>query len=207
MVRYGMVIDLKRCLGCDTCTMACKAANATTRGILWNRVLKYETGKYPHVRLNYLPVLCMHCKEPECKKVCPTGATSKREDGIVAVDNEKCVGCRYCMLACVYASRSFYEEVRTFYPGHMTRFEQTGYDRHRLGTVEKCDFCLERVQAGQEPSCVVSCTGHARYFGNLDDPNSEVSRLIKERKGFVLNPEMNTDPCVYYLPSESGGRD
>jgi len=149
MVRYGMVIDLKRCLGCDTCTMACKAANATTRGILWNRVLKYETGKYPHVRLNYLPVLCMHCKEPECEKVCPTGATSKREDGIVAVDNEKCVGCRYCMLACVYASRSFYEEVRTFYPGHMTRFEQTGYDRHRLGTVEKCDFCSERVQAGQ----------------------------------------------------------
>jgi Fe-S-cluster-containing dehydrogenase component len=207
MVRYGMVIDLKRCLGCDTCTMACKAANATTRGILWNRVLKYETGKYPHVRLNYLPVLCMHCKEPECEKVCPTGATSKREDGIVAVDNEKCVGCRYCMLACVYASRSFYEEVRTFYPGHMTRFEQTGYDRHRLGTVEKCDFCSERVQAGQEPSCVVSCTGHARYFGNLDDPNSEVSRLIKERRGLVLNPEMNTDPSVYYLPSESGGRD
>jgi len=92
--------------------------------------------------------------------------------------------------------------VRTFYPGHMTPFEQTRVDKHRLGTVEKCDFCLERVQAGQEPSCVVSCTGHARYFGDLDDPNSEVSRLIKERRGFVLNPEMETDPSVYYLPSE-----
>jgi len=201
MARYGMVIDLKRCVGCDTCTVACKAVNATPRGILWNRVLKYETGKYPDAQLNYLPVLCMHCKEPDCEKVCPTGATSKREDGIVVVDNEKCVGCRYCMLACVYASRHFYDEVRTYYPEHMTPVEEIGYKRHKLGTVEKCDFCLERVQAGQEPSCVVSCTGHARYFGNLDDPESEVSRLIKDRGGFVLSPEMETEPSVYYLPS------
>ena len=200
MARYGMVIDLRRCVGCDTCTMACKATNATTRGILWNRVLKYETGKYPKAKLNFLPVLCMHCKEPECEKVCPTGATSKGEDGIVTVDNEKCIGCRYCMVACPYASRYFYDEVRTYYPGHMTPFEQIGYKKHKLGTVEKCNFCVDRVKAGLEPSCVVSCTGNARYFGDLDDPDSEVSRLIKDRGGFVLNPEMGTEPSVYYLP-------
>jgi Fe-S-cluster-containing dehydrogenase component len=202
MARYGMVIDLKRCVGCDTCTVACKATNATTRGILWNRVLKYETSAYPNSKLNFLPVLCMHCKEPECEKVCPTGATSRREDGIVVVDNDKCIGCRYCMIACPYASRYYLDEVRTYYPGHMTPFEEIGFKKHKLGTVEKCDFCLERVERGEEPSCVVSCTGHARYFGDLDDPDSEVSRLIKDRDGFVLNPELGTEPSVYYLPSQ-----
>jgi molybdopterin-containing oxidoreductase family iron-sulfur binding subunit len=202
MARYGMVIDLKRCVGCDTCTMACKATNATTRGILWNRVLKYETGKYPDSKLNFLPVLCMHCKEPECVKVCPTGATTRRNDGIVVVDDEKCVGCRYCMVACPYASRYYFDKVRTYYPGHMTPFEQMGYKKYRLGTVQKCDFCLERVGKGLEPSCVVSCTGNARYFGDLDDPASEVSVLIRDRGGFVLSPEMGTEPSVYYLPSD-----
>lgn len=201
MARYGMVIDLKRCVGCDTCTMACKATNATTRGILWSRVLKYETGKYPNSKLNFLPMLCMQCKEPECEKVCPTGATSRREDGIVVVDNDKCIGCRYCMIACPYANRYFFNEVRTYYPGYTTTFEEIGYKKHRLGTVEKCDFCLERVERGEEPSCVVSCTGHARYFGDLDDPESEVSILIKESAAFVLNPELGTEPSVYYLPA------
>jgi len=202
MARYGMVIDLKRCVGCDTCTIACKATSATTRGILWNRVLKYETGKYPNSRLHFLPITCMHCKEPECVKVCPSGATTRREDGIVVVDNDKCIGCRYCMVACPYASRYFYSEVRTYYPGYVTPYEEIGYQKHKLGTVEKCDFCVERVERGLEPSCVVSCTGNARFFGDLDDPASEVSRLIKDRGGFVLNPEMGTEPSIYYLPSD-----
>jgi len=202
MTRYGMVIDLKRCVGCDTCTIACKATNATTRGILWNRVLKYETGKYPNSRLKFLPVSCMHCKEPECEKVCPSGATTRREDGIVVVDNDKCIGCRYCMIACPYASRYYFNEVRNYYTGYVTPYEEIGYQKHKLGTVEKCDFCVDRVERGLEPSCVVSCTGNARFFGDLDDPGSEVSRLIKDRGGFVLNPEMNTEPSIYYLPSD-----
>ena len=202
MARYGMVIDLKRCVGCDTCTMACKATSATTRGILWNRVLKYETGKYPDTKFHFLPVLCMHCKEAECVKVCPTGATTRRDDGIVVVDEEKCIGCRYCMVACPYASRYYFDAVRTYYPGHMTPFEQMGYEKHRLGTVQKCDFCLERVEKGLEPSCVISCTGNARYFGDLDDPDSEVSVLIRDRGGFVLSPDLGTEPSVYYTPAD-----
>jgi len=202
MVRYGMVIDLKRCIGCDTCTMACKAANATSRGITWNRVLKYETGKYPNSKLNFLPIICMHCEEAECEKVCPTGATTKREDGIVVIDNDKCIGCRYCMVVCPYTSRYFLDKLRTYYPNHLTAYEKIGYKKHKLGTVQKCDFCLERVEQGLEPACVVSCTGNARFFGDLDDPDSEVSKLIKERGGFVLNPELDTKPSVYYLPMD-----
>ena len=202
MTRYGLVIDLKRCIGCDTCTIACKAANATSRGIMWNHVLKYETGKYPNSQLNFLPITCMHCEEPECEKVCPTGATTKRNDGIVVVDSDKCVGCRYCMVACPYAIRYFFDELQTYYPDHITPYEEIGYKKHKLGTVQKCDFCLERVKQGLQPACVVACPANARFFGDLDDPDSEVSKLIKERKGFVLNPELGTKPSVYYLPRD-----
>ena len=201
MTKYGLVIDLKRCIGCDTCTIACKAANATSRGIIWNRVLKYETGKYPYSQLNFLPVTCMHCEEAECEKVCPTGATIKREDGIVVINSDKCVGCRYCMVACPYATRYFFDKLRTYYPGHVTSYETIGYTKHKLGTVQKCNFCLERIEQGLQPACVVSCPANARFFGDLDDPDSEVSKLIKERKGFVLNPELGTEPSVYYLPT------
>lgn len=202
MTSYGMVIDLRRCIGCDTCTIACKATNATSRGIMWNRVLKYETGKYPDSKLNFLPVTCMHCQEPECEKVCPTGATTRREDGIVIVDRDKCIGCRYCMVACPYAARYFFDESRTYYPQYTTAYEKMKQENRELGTVQKCDFCLERVEQGLQPACVVACPTSARFFGDLDDPDSEVSRLIKERDGFVLNPELGTSPSVYYLPSE-----
>lgn len=202
MTRYGMVIDLRRCIGCDTCTIACKATNATSRGIMWNRVLKYETGKYPDSKLHFLPVTCMHCQEPECEKVCPTGATTRREDGIVIVDRDKCIGCRYCMVACPYAARYFFDKSRTYYPQHTTAYEKMKQENRELGAVQKCDFCLERVEQGLQPACVVACPTSARFFGDLDDPDSEVSRLIKERNGFVLNPELGTSPSVYYLPSE-----
>ncbi len=197
-----MVIDLKRCIGCDTCTLACKSVNATRRGVLWNRVLKYEAGKYPAGKLYFLPVTCMHCNEPLCEKVCPTGATIRREDGIVVIDSKKCIGCRYCMLACPYAARYFFDRVHTFYPQYETPFENDNEEKHRLGSVQKCNFCLERLEQGLEPACVVSCPTNARHFGDLDDPGSEVSTLILTKKGFVLNPEMNTSPSVYYLPGD-----
>jgi len=200
-MRYGMVIDLKRCIGCYGCQIFCKAENATPPGILWSRVLFYESGHYPNVKKMRIPLLCMHCKEPACVDVCPTGASTRRPDGIVTVDSTKCLGCKSCVIACPYGARFFYSEEKEYFPGQrLTPYERVGYQRHRTGVVEKCDFCLSRIQQGLEPACVVSCMAKARYFGDLDDPNSQVSQLIRNYNGFQMHPELGTDPSVYYLP-------
>jgi Fe-S-cluster-containing dehydrogenase component len=148
-------------------------------------------------------------------KVCPTGATTRREDGIVAVNYDECVGCRYCVIACPYQQRTYYADgSKEYFPGQgLTEYEIIGKQLYPLqpGTVVKCNFCRERVDAGLEkglkpgvdreatPACVITCPAKARTFGDLDDPTSEVSRLIRERKGFQLHPEFGTDPSVYYL--------
>jgi molybdopterin-containing oxidoreductase family iron-sulfur binding subunit len=196
-----MVIDLKRCIGCYACQIACKAEHTTPPGVLYARVVKRELGKYPNVRRISLPVLCMHCAEPPCVEVCPTGASAKGADGIVAVDADKCVGCRYCMMACPYGARYFHAEERAYFPGQgLTPNEERGYRDHPTGVVEKCDFCRHRLGNGALPACVANCPAVARYFGDLDDPKSEVSRLIRDRGGFQLRPELGTNPSVYYLP-------
>jgi molybdopterin-containing oxidoreductase family iron-sulfur binding subunit len=145
----------------------------------------------------------MHCEDPPCEKICPTGATQKREDGIVFVDYNKCMGCRACMIACPYQARYFLAELRPYYDGQgLTPYEELGYPTNGYvpGTVTKCNFCMERVDAGKEPACVANCPGRARYFGDLEDPDSEVSRLIRDRRGFQLHPEFGTNPSVFYLP-------
>ena len=114
-MRYGMVIDLKRCAGCNSCTVACRAEKGTPPGILYHRVEKYEAGKYPAARMKFRPIPCMHCEEPACLEVCPTGATYKRDDGIVLVDHNKCMGCRYCVLACPYEARHYLRRVDNYY--------------------------------------------------------------------------------------------
>jgi len=196
-----MVIDLKRCIGCYGCLVACKAENGTPPGVLWARVFYQEFGRYPNVRKLPFPLLCMHCQDPACQKVCPTGATQKREDGIVIVDDTMCVGCRYCMMACPYQARYFHAKSREYFPGQgLTPYEKVSYTKHPTGVVSKCNFCLHRVERGQEPACVANCMAKARYFGDLDDPSSEVSRLIRDRGGYQLHPELGTDPSVYYLP-------
>jgi len=201
-MRYGMVIDLKRCIGCTGCALVCKAENATPPGVLWLRVVKSESGKFPQVRRVSMPVQCMHCAEPPCLEVCPTGATYKRADGIVDIDADKCVGCRYCMMACPYSQRYFYDEERHYFPGNgATPYEQARSERHPSGVVMKCNFCRHRISAGKDPACVANCPAVARYFGDLDDPTSTVSRLIKERGGYTLHPELGTGPAVYYLPA------
>jgi len=200
-MRYGMVIDLKKCIGCYGCHIACKSENCTPPGILWSRVLQYEWGKYPSIRRISLPVLCMHCADPPCEKVCPTGATARRPDGIVTLDSMKCIGCMSCVIACPYRARSLHAKEAEYFPGQgLTPYEMVGYQKHPTGVVEKCDFCLSRLEQGLEPACVVGCMAKARYFGDLDDHYSEVSQLIRNRGGFQIYPELGTDPSVYYLP-------
>ena len=200
-MRLGMVIDLKKCIGCYGCQILCKSENATPPGIFWSKVLFYETGHYPNVKKMHIPLLCMQCKQPACVDVCPTGASAKRPDGIVTVDKKKCLGCQSCVIACPYGARSYYSEEKEYFPGQgMTPYEKVGNLRHQTGVVEKCDFCSSRLEKGLEPSCVNGCMAKARYIGDLDDPNSNVSQLIVKYNGFQMHPELGTDPSVYYLP-------
>ncbi len=203
MPRLGMVIDLKKCAGCYACVAACKSEHATPPGVFWCRVVKQETGTYPRVRRSPLPLACMHCADPPCEQVCPTGATQKRADGVVFIDYTQCMGCRACMIACPYQARYFLAELRPYYEGQgLTPYEQfhNATNGYVEGTVTKCDFCKDRVDAGKEPACVANCPGKARYFGDLSDPDSEISRLVRDRRGLQLHPEFGTNPSVYYLP-------
>lgn len=194
-----MVIDQKRCIGCDACTIACRQVHGTSRGILYAKIIKYEIGQYPNAKLAFLPLLCMHCAEPPCVEVCPTEATYKREDGIVAVDSEKCIGCRNCVIACPYGSRDSFKIRKTYFQDEKTKYEVFHEKDHVAGKVEKCDLCLSRVLKGKDPACVEACPAEARIFGDLSDTESQVSRLIKERHGIQLNPDLNTDPSIYYI--------
>jgi Fe-S-cluster-containing dehydrogenase component len=216
-VRWGMLINLKKCAGCYSCAVKCKQEHFLPPGIMWGRILvsEDESGSYPNVKRNLYPVLCNHCKDPACVKVCPTGATSQREDGIVEIDMNKCMGCRYCLVACPYQVRTYVEDCdREYFPDQgLTDFEVKGRELypHQKGVVTKCNLCKERIDQGMEkglkpgvdreatPACVITCPNKARYFGDLDDPNSEISVLIREKKAVPLHPEHGTEPSVYYV--------
>ena len=213
-MRWGMVIDLKRCIGCYSCQVACKQEHFLPPDMFWGRVLVGEIGKYPSVQKQIYPVLCNHCKDAPCVESCPTGATIRREDGVVIINPNECTGCRYCLVACPYQARSFYDEEKEYFPGQgLTDLEIAGSKLYPLqkGTMLKCNFCAERIDNGLQhmlkpgvdreatPACVISCPARARYFGDLDDPDSEVSELIREKKGEQLKPDFETDPSVYYL--------
>jgi len=212
MARYGMVIDLVKCIGCQGCVVRCKVEHFLPPGMFWARVLMKEYGKYPTMERRIVPTLCMHCKDPACTQVCPSGASTKREDGIVAIDYDKCIGCRYCMMACPYGARSFCDSIGKYFPDkELTPYEEVSHTQLQTGVVMKCTFCKERIDAGTQkglkpgedreatPACVINCMAKARYFGDLDDPDSEVSRLIRERHGYQLRSETGQDPSVYYL--------
>jgi len=198
-MRYGMVLDLKRCVGCNSCTLACKAENGTPPGIQYHRVERTEVGKYPTARLQFLPMPCMHCKEPPCLEVCPTGATYKREDGLVLIDHNKCIGCRYCVLACPYDVRQSLSQINNYYGNYATPYEALKYKELDKGTAVKCTFCVKRLEQGKLPACVEACPAQARFFGDLDDTESEVYKLIVSYRGRVLKEELGTRPSVFYI--------
>lgn len=200
-MRYGMVISRKRCIGCDACTVACKQQNGTGPGVFWRKVVKQEHGTYPTARYVFTPLLCNQCDEPPCRDVCPVKATTKQANGIVNVDADKCIGCRYCQSACPYGARYFVTSTNLeYFPGKgQTPYEKVVYAKHQAGTVEKCNFCESRLKEGQPPACVQTCPANALTFGDLDDPNSAASRLITERNAEPLRPEAGTKPRVFYF--------
>lgn len=200
MTRYGMAIDLNICIGCNACTMACKAEHATPSGVFWSKVLEKEVGKYPAARRVFLPVLCNHCKNPACMEVCPTGATYKREDGIVMVDYDLCIGCRSCMEACPYGARMFYHKETTYYGNGKTPFEEAKQNFSE-GVVMKCNFCVDRVEQGSDPACVQTCPTECRTFGDLDDPQSKVAKIVAEKKARPLLADKGLEPSVFYIGS------
>lgn len=217
MTRWGMVIDVKRCIACWGCSISCKEEHFLPTNVCWNRVLIGETGEFPASRKLIYPILCNHCEDAACVDACPTGATYKREDGIVLINADECVGCRACLVSCPYQQRTYYDQEKKdaeYFPGQgKTPFELLGEEIYPFeeGTVMKCNFCVERIEEGLEkglepgkdhdatPACVNACPVGARIFGNLDDKRSEVSQLIKTEKGKQLKPEFGTEPSVYYI--------
>jgi len=186
--QLALVINLDRCIGCHACTVACKMENNIERDAWVNvrtiggGMLDTPQGVYPNLSLYYLPVSCMHCENPPCVDACPTGAMYKREeDGIVLVNQDRCIGCRLCIWACPYQVIDY----DTQYPGEKV--------------VSKCTLCAHRVALGMVPACVEGCTYGARLFGDIHDPNSEVSQLILQKNGRTLLPEQRTNPAVHYL--------
>lgn len=215
MARYGMIVDLSRCIGCATCAMACKIENNLPDGVWWNRILTdggegidmeggntgldIAGGQWPtSLAMDFVPLNCQHCENAPCCEVCPTGASHKDEEtGIVLVDADACIGCKSCMNACPYHVRTLVEAD----PAHAIGFNvgDAQAPAHVEGTVEKCLMCSHRVARGEEPACIAPCPGRARFWGDLDDPNSEVSKLIAEKKPTRLLESEGTAPQVYFL--------
>ncbi len=203
-MKLGLVIDLDACVGCHACATACRNWNnkdtdkktgaiadsdktgASPSGNWFNRIRHFESGEFPRCETTNVPMSCLHCEKPACVDVCPTGASYKREsDGIVLVDQDKCMGCNLCAWACPYGAREI---------------------NPQSGTMTKCTLCVDRIydkdlkEEERQPACVLSCPTNARHFGDFDDPNSKVSQLTKARGGYDLMPEMGYQPTNKYLP-------
>lgn len=199
-VKWGVAIDLKRCIGCQSCTLACKAENGTPPGVFWTRVLEKEEGTYPFAYKVFFPIRCNHCSEPACVPVCPTGASYQREeDNLVLVDQDKCIGCHSCVVACPYGARFIPESTRGYFGEQITPYERASYRKWQAWTAQKCTLCAHRIDQGLKPACVETCPAETLVFGNLNDPQSEISKLIERRPHYQPRAELGTDPCVYYL--------
>ncbi len=178
MARLGMVIDTRQCVGCMDCVVACKTENDVPDGFCRDWINQRLEGRMPNLRLTITSERCNHCDDPPCVTCCPTGASHVHDyGGIVLVDHDRCIGCKACLASCPYGARFIHPE----------------------GYANKCTFCIHRVEQGELPACVAVCPTHAMHFGDLDDPQSEVSRLVASRRHFVLKPDAGTRPRIFYL--------
>jgi phenylacetyl-CoA:acceptor oxidoreductase 27-kDa subunit len=211
MTRYGMVIDLNRCIACTGCNAACAMYHTLPKDIMWNKMMYSEKGTFPNVSRLQMPKACQQCDNTPCVKVCPTGATYKRADGIVMIDYSKCIGCKYCIAACPYDARSYLATITPWFDSGFTTLESQSPNQ-QAGVAQKCTFCANKIDAGVKagltpgvdrnatPACVNTCMAGARYFGDLDDPNSNVSQIITSGRAQQLLPELGTQPKVFYIP-------
>ena len=199
MARYGMVVDLKRCVGCQACVAGCKSEHNTPAGVFQTSVLDKEVGTFPNANRIFLPVLCNHCEKPVCTEVCPKKATFAREDGVVMIDFDRCIGCGACVEHCPYRARVLIEDHRTLYPDGRTVFEKPVHQAIPKKVALKCDFCFHRLDQGLLPVCATVCPTQARIFGDLDDPDSEPRRLMARYGEWRILPEEETEPQVYYI--------
>jgi molybdopterin-containing oxidoreductase family iron-sulfur binding subunit len=216
-VVFGYALDLSRCIGCRRCVYACVKENNQSRDpqIHWIRVLEmekekgidfahanpyYDPEKVPDPDHFYLPVACQQCRTPQCTQVCPVGATWQEPDGIVVIDYDWCIGCRCCMSACPYGARHFnWAEPSISAEELNPHMHVLGNQVRPRGVVEKCTFCIQRVREGRYPACVEICPVGARKFGNLLDPEGEVSLILRDKRVFVLKAELKTDPKFFYF--------
>ncbi len=177
--RYVIVVFNQKCVRCKACAVACRAENDVPEEYSRNWITESpERGEFPNLGITFEPGQCMQCDNPHCARVCPVGATDKGEHGVVHINTDTCIGCRYCMMACPYDARY--------------------YDRER-GIVDKCNYCYGRVRSGREPACVATCPSRARVFGDINDPQSEVSRLLAKYRTQRRKVEAGTGPQIYYV--------
>ncbi len=204
--RWTMLIDLRKCDGCGHCTQACRDAHDVPAGQEWIKVYRLSSGAGTF----YLPRPCMHCDNAPCLKVCPVGATFRSSDGLVLIDEDRCIGCRYCMAACPYDARYFNWSAPSAPPTPMDLSEQIsrGHTDHRRGVVEKCTFCAHRLDNGKLPACVEGCPMKAIYFGDANEDflsngveTVRLSKVLATQQTFRYKEELGTSPHVYYLPA------
>ncbi|MCJ7627307.1 MAG: 4Fe-4S dicluster domain-containing protein [Longimicrobiales bacterium] len=216
-VEFAYALDISRCIGCRRCVYACVDENNQSRDpqLQWIRVLSmdkeggvnfsdsdpyYEPEEVPEEGRFYVPVQCQQCRNPPCTKVCPTGATWTEKDGIVVIDYDWCIGCRYCMAACPYGARHFNWGEPSIPDDELNpNMHYLGNRPRPKGVVEKCTFCIQRTRDGRYPACVEVCPVGARKFGNLLDPESEIRYILENKRILILKEELNTMPKFFYF--------
>lgn len=204
MTQLALAIDTERCTGCQTCSIGCKTSNKVPMNMYWSRTITqgctYEDaaeGVYPSLAKTFISMSCQHCANAPCQRVCPVGATYRDDKGRIEINYDKCIGCRICMAACPYNARCFNWNDPVYDPDPI--YGDRDVPARSKGVVEKCTLCREATDRGEMPMCVRVCPSHARVWGDLDDSNSEISRLAREARAVHLMEEDGTKPQVFYL--------